>query len=57
MRLEYSGMSYQQASREGERLLHEAIKTGRWFELPERLSELRAIMHRADSKQEKLKLG
>lgn len=57
MRAEYAGLSYQEASLEGERLLREAIRTGRWFELPERLSDLRAIMHRSDSKQEKLKFG
>jgi hypothetical protein len=54
-RAEYRGFSYQQASREAEKLLSEAIKTGRWFDLPERLIELRAIMNRTDAKQERMK--
>jgi hypothetical protein len=57
MRPEYAGFSYQQASAEADKLLRDALKNGRWFDLPERLSDLRAIMHRSDSKQEKMKLG
>lgn len=55
--LKYRGMSYEQASREGERLLQEALKTGRWFDLPELLMQLRAIMQPVADKQAKLKLG
>lgn len=41
---EYQGMSYEQASREGSRLIAEAYAIQHWFHLPERLSCLRGIM-------------
>lgn len=41
---EYQGMSYQQASKEGSRLVAEAYAIGHWFHLPERLSVLRGIV-------------
>lgn len=37
-------MSYEAASKEGVRLLKEAVRTGKWFGLPEKLAALRAIM-------------
>lgn len=43
---DYRGMSYQNASREGSRLIEEATETGRWFALPEKLKQLREIMMR-----------
>lgn len=43
---EYLGMSYEQASREGERLVKLAAKTGNWFSIIGRLAALREIMAR-----------
>ncbi len=37
-------MSYDEASKEGTRLLKEAVRTGKWFGLPEKLAALRAVM-------------
>lgn len=37
-------MSYEAASKEGDRLIREAVKTGRWHHLPELLKHLREIM-------------
>lgn len=41
---EYAGLSYEQASREGARLVTEAGKSGNWFAIIERLVELRRLM-------------
>ncbi len=41
---DYQGMNYEQASREGLRILKRATDTGNWHELPERLAALRSIM-------------
>ena len=43
MTLEYSGMTYEQASREIERLLQKALKNGQRFAIIEKLYELRGI--------------
>lgn len=40
----YKGMSYEQASREGARLVKQADRTGDWFSLIEPLLELRSVM-------------
>lgn len=53
-RSEYAGFSTQQAARKADDLMREALETGRWFDLPERLSELRAIMQRGDERQRSL---
>ena len=45
----YMGMSYEQASREGARLIEYAAQSGEWFALPEKLAELRAIMRQRPS--------
>jgi hypothetical protein len=42
--LNLRGMSYEQASRKGAELVAMAQKTGRWFDLPEQLAELRLQM-------------
>jgi len=42
----YCGMSYEQASREAARLIDLARRSGSWFDLPEKLTELRNIMRR-----------
>jgi hypothetical protein len=42
--MDYRGMSYDKASEEGLRLLKEAVRTGKWFGLPEKLAALRAVM-------------
>jgi hypothetical protein len=39
-------MSYEQASREGERLVKRAAETGNWFAIIDRLATLREIMQR-----------
>jgi hypothetical protein len=44
MPADYRGMSYEAASAEGMRLMKEAVRTGKWFGLPEKLAALRAIM-------------
>ena len=41
---EYQGLSYEQASREGARLIAQAQMMGYWVDLPERLDCLRRIM-------------
>ena len=41
---DYRGMSYSSASKEGARLLAEALEFGKWFALPEKLKQLRDIM-------------
>jgi len=41
---EYQGLSYEQASREGSRLIAQAQMIGYWVDLPERLECLRRIM-------------
>jgi hypothetical protein len=41
----YVGMTYEAASREAVRLIAEAHKTGKWFGLPEKLTQLREIMN------------
>jgi len=43
---QYRGMNYEQASREGLRLIQQSGKTGDWRKLPERLDALRCIMNR-----------
>jgi hypothetical protein len=57
MRAEYAGFDYQSASQEAVKLLKAAIESGRWFDLPERLADLRSIMNRSDAKQERMKFG
>lgn len=43
--IEYTGMSYEQASREAQRLMQSSVKVGRLFDdLPERLAALRERM-------------
>lgn len=42
---QYDGLSYEQASREGFLLVREATKTGDWFSIVDRLTELRKIMN------------
>lgn len=37
-------MSYEQASKEGLRLVQKAAETGNWFEIIEPLQDLRSIM-------------
>lgn len=44
MTITYLGMSYEQASREGLRLIENAAKTGNWHEALDKLIELRQIM-------------
>jgi hypothetical protein len=44
--IEYAGMSYEQASREGARLIAKAHENENWFAIIDRLVELRAIMKR-----------
>ncbi len=39
-----SGMSYEQASREGERLLKQALETGNWHRIVDDLVQLRELM-------------
>lgn len=41
---EYSGWSYEQASREGTRLVQKAVHDNSWFTIVDRLAELRRIM-------------
>ena len=41
---EYQGLSYEQASQEGARLIAQAQLMGYWIHLPERLECLRRIM-------------
>lgn len=43
---EYKGMSYEQASREGARLIKQSHETGNWFCIVERLACLKEIMER-----------
>ena len=43
---EYMGMGYEQASREGARLIERAHRTGEWHSIVEKLLQLRTIMHR-----------
>lgn len=40
----YRGLSYGSASREALRLIARAAQTGSWFDIPEKLIELRTIM-------------
>lgn len=49
---EYAGISHEMASREASCLIERAAVTGAWIhiDLPERLSELRAIIMRRDRK-------
>lgn len=47
----YRGMSYEQASKEGLRLVQKAAETGNWFEIIEPLQDLRSIMEWAAPKQ------
>ncbi len=42
--IEYGGMSYRQASLEGERLVKKAAETGNWFSIIGQLQELMFIM-------------
>lgn len=44
--VEYRGMSYEQASREGLRLVQKAANDGNWFVILDRLQRLKAIMDR-----------
>lgn len=43
---EYMGMSYEQASCEGSRLIATAHERGNWFQIVDRLAELREIIKR-----------
>lgn len=43
---DYRGMSYVQASHEAARLIEQAHQNGRWWDLVEKLQELRSIMKR-----------
>lgn len=43
---EYAGMSYEQASRAAQSLIHKAYRTGIWWHIVDRLAELRSIMQR-----------
>lgn len=40
----YQGMSYEQASREGARLVAQANFTGNWHSIVDKLTHLRALM-------------
>jgi hypothetical protein len=44
--ISYSGMSYEQASREASRILKIAAASGNWHHIVEKLSQLKAIMER-----------
>ena len=54
MAFNYAGMSPEQAEAEARKLFKQAIETGRWFDLPERLSMLRKIIQRPNDKQRQL---
>lgn len=47
----YRGMSYEQASREGLRLIQGAAQSASWLTLPEKLIALRSIMLREAQKK------
>lgn len=47
---EYASLSYEQASREGFLLVREAAKSGNWFSIIDRLSDLKRIMDEQFSK-------
>lgn len=49
--MDYRGMSYEQASREGARLVAKAHETGNWWAIIEPLTELRLIMKRLSRPQ------
>jgi hypothetical protein len=44
MTADYRGLSYEQASREGLRLVRQAAETGAWHKILEPLTALREIM-------------
>lgn len=44
MKARIQGMSYEQASREGERLIKEAASTGHWHSIVDDLVELKRLM-------------
>lgn len=45
--IRYAGMGYEAASREADRLIKAAAKTGSWWDLPEKLATLRDCMKRS----------
>lgn len=44
MKAKFQGMSYEQASREGERLIKEAAATGHWHSIVDDLVDLKRLM-------------
>jgi hypothetical protein len=49
--LHYYGLTYEELSREGARLVKQARDTGNWFSLPEALSQLRMLMNESNQRQ------
>ena len=54
MAFTYAGMSPDQAEAEAKKLFRDALESGRWFDLPERLAMLRKIVQGANDKQGRL---
>jgi hypothetical protein len=51
MASEYRGFTIEQAESEARKLFKNALETGRWFDLPERLMLLRTIIQQPSEKQ------
>jgi hypothetical protein len=54
IRSEYQGLTAAQAEAEARKLLRAALDTGRWFDLPDRLSLLRAIIQQPSDRQSRM---